>query len=62
MSEAPDPQPPNDPRKAMLVLVIVAAIAAAAWLVAKRMMADFAIQDCVMSGRSNCAPIDEGSR
>ena len=57
-----DRQPPTDRRKAFLVLGIIAAIAVLCWVVALRMGADARIQDCVMAGGRNCAPIEEGNR
>jgi hypothetical protein len=33
-------------------------LAAGGWFLFERLSADSAIQDCVMAGRSNCAPLD----
>lgn len=31
------------------------------WLIVRRIMADSKLQDCVMSGRKNCAPVEVDS-
>ncbi len=45
--------------RAFLVLLFIAALAAASWFLANKMVAMSKIQDCVMSGRKNCAPVDD---
>ena len=42
-------------------LLLLAALFIGGWLLVRRLQADAKIQDCVMSGRKNCAPIDTGS-
>ncbi len=36
----------------------ILALAGFGWLLMQQMMADSKLQDCVMSGRKNCAPVD----
>ncbi len=62
MPEAPhssDDHPPQPgPGRALAVLALMLGIAAGGWFLFERLSADSAIQDCVMAGRSNCAPLD----
>lgn len=41
----------------LAAMVVAVAIAIIGWLVVRQLMADSKLQDCVMSGRKNCAPI-----
>ena len=53
-----DPRPP-DPRRAALIGFVVLALLIIAGLYLVHVLGDASrIQDCVMQGRSNCAPID----
>jgi len=62
------PAPPNDPepdgsrRGALAGLVIAAVLLAVGLWLARELHSAGRIQDCVMSGRSNCEPIDVPSR
>ena len=42
-------------------LVALVVLVVGGWLVVRQMQADSNLQDCVMSGRKNCAPIDTSS-
>jgi hypothetical protein len=42
-------------------LVIVVGLVIGGWFVVRQMQADSNMQDCVMSGRKNCAPVDTDS-
>jgi hypothetical protein len=44
-----------------VALVAVVLVVVCGWWVMRTMQADSALQDCVMSGRKNCAPVDTGS-
>jgi len=57
--EDEDPPPSRRGAIATLVLLVVAVIGAI--YIINRLHSMSAIQDCVMSGRSNCAPISSGS-
>lgn len=54
----------SDPprRGALLALVVIAALIGVAMLIIHRLHRNAAIQDCVVSGRRDCAPIDAGAR
>jgi hypothetical protein len=42
-------------------LLVVAALVLGGWFVVRQLQADSKMQDCVMSGRKNCAPVDTDS-
>jgi cell division septal protein FtsQ len=46
------------PLAALLVVLVLAGVG---WLLVRQMMADSKLQDCVMSGRKNCAPVEMNS-
>jgi hypothetical protein len=62
------PAPPNDPepdgsrRGALAGLVIAIVLLAIGLWLARELRSASQIQDCVMSGRSNCQPIEAPSR
>ena len=56
-----DEDPPPSRRGAIATLVLLAVAVIGAIYVINRLHSMSAIQDCVMSGRSNCAPISSGS-
>ena len=56
-----DEDPPPSRRGAIATLVLLAVAVIAAIYVINRLHSMSALQDCVMSGRSNCAPISSGS-
>jgi hypothetical protein len=41
-----------------IALVVVLVVAGVGWVVIDRMMTMSKLQDCVMSGRKNCAPVE----
>ena len=56
--QPPEPRQP-DPRRAALVGMLVALLLIIVGLILVKKLGDAArLQDCVMSGRTNCAPID----
>jgi hypothetical protein len=65
----PEPPPsadlPDAPRARrwapFAVLLLVAVLSGVGWLVVREMMAISKLQDCVMSGRKNCAPVEVDS-
>jgi hypothetical protein len=65
--EAPAPDAPRSPEAPakrygpLIALAVVVVLVAVGWVVIDRLMAVSRMQDCVMSGRKNCAPIDTGS-
>jgi hypothetical protein len=42
-------------------LLVVAVLVVGGWFVIRQLQADSKMQDCVMSGRKNCAPVDTDS-
>ncbi|HEX4389603.1 MAG TPA: hypothetical protein VH109_13335 [Steroidobacteraceae bacterium] len=58
--EKPDHGPP-DPRRAGAVGLVIALIVVVLGLLLVRVLGNAGrLQDCVMSGRSNCAPLETG--
>jgi hypothetical protein len=56
--QQPEPRQP-DPRRAALVGMLVALLLVIVGLILVKVLGDSGrLQDCVMSGRTNCAPID----
>jgi hypothetical protein len=60
----PAPAPKFDPdadrqrlRTNLFALLFAALLVAAGWLLVQKLVQSAHIQDCMMSGRSNCAPI-----
>jgi hypothetical protein len=63
-STSPSEAPPARPRSRLgpiLGLVALVVLVGGGWLLVRQMIADSKLQDCVMSGRKNCAPVDTGS-
>jgi hypothetical protein len=59
--EPPEPRAPDSRRGAVLGL-IVALLLVIVGLILVHVLGDSGrLQDCVMSGRTNCAPVDTGS-
>lgn len=62
------PAPPNDPepdgsrRGALVGLAIAVVLLVVGLWLARELRSASQIQDCVMSGRSNCQPIEAPSR
>jgi hypothetical protein len=45
----------------LIALAVVVLLSVVGWLVVARLMEMSRLQDCVMSGRKNCAPVETGS-
>lgn len=43
-------------------LLFIVALVVVGWFVIRQIQADSKLQDCLMSGRKNCAPIDTSTR
>jgi len=66
----PQPKPPEDDedeedgdeepsrRSPLLVLVLIALLVVGGWFLANKLASLARVQDCVLSGRHNCAPIE----
>jgi hypothetical protein len=61
-SEPNDPEPDNSRRSALAGLAIAVVLLVVGLWLARELRSASQIQDCVMSGRSNCQPIDAPSR
>ncbi|HQT76300.1 MAG TPA: hypothetical protein PLD10_04540 [Rhodopila sp.] len=60
MAKIPQDQPPGSRRRGMIGLVLVAALILAMAFMVQKLRQASALQDCVASGRTNCAPIETG--
>jgi hypothetical protein len=49
-------------RRSMIALGIVVFLFVVGWVLAHELYANEKIEDCVLSGRTNCVPIDAQSR
>lgn len=59
--ETPSAPEPKGKRYGPLVaLAVVLLLAGGGWLLVRQLMDMSRIQDCAMSGRKNCAPVDTG--
>jgi hypothetical protein len=47
------------PDRALLALVFFVVLALILWLIAGRLISASRMQDCILSGRTNCAPVNE---
>ena len=56
----PDHPAPASNRGAIAALVVVLALVAVGWFLTQGLHKSGQMQDCVASGRTNCAPIDTG--
>jgi hypothetical protein len=54
----PERQPPDPRRSAMIGLGVVALLVALGLYLIHALGSTSRLQDCVMQGRSNCAPVD----
>lgn len=59
--EPDDPEPPDPRRKALLALFFVVVLVVGGLLLTHVLSHMSQLQDCVMSGRTNCAPIDSST-
>jgi hypothetical protein len=57
-----DPEPDGNRGRALAGLVIAAILLVVCLWLARELRSASQIQDCVMSGRSNCQPIDVPAR
>ena len=60
MSQTEPPEP--NPRRALVGLLAILALVVAVLFIMHRLNQAARIQDCVASGRTNCAPIETPSR
>lgn len=60
MAKSPQDQPLGSRRRGMIGLVLIAALILAMVFMVQKLRQASALQDCVASGRTNCAPIETG--
>jgi hypothetical protein len=48
-------------RGPLIALAVVVVLFAAGWFLAHELYADSKMEDCLMSGRTNCAPVEAPS-
>jgi hypothetical protein len=49
-------------RRSLIALAIVVALFVVGWLLARELYSDSKLEDCLMSGRTNCQPIETPQR
>jgi hypothetical protein len=59
-SDPNEPREPDSRRGALIGLVVTALIVIAGYFLMTSLRNQGKLEDCLMSGRSNCAPIDVG--
>jgi hypothetical protein len=60
-SEPESPQGPNSRRAALVALVFILLLVLGGLLLEHVLRDSSSLQDCVMQGRTNCAPIDSSA-
>ncbi len=58
--EAPDGTPGGPSRGPLIALLVIAALCVGGYFLVGQLRASGQVQDCVMAGRSNCAPLPGG--
>jgi ferric-dicitrate binding protein FerR (iron transport regulator) len=61
----PKPDPEEDRRRArtnVAALILAAILVLVGWFLVRQLGQSARMQDCIMSGRSNCAPIETPAR
>ncbi len=56
--ESPREEPPDTRRGALIGLLVILALIVGGLILTHVLRRESQLQDCVMSGRTNCAPID----
>ena len=54
-----DRGPKTNPDRALAALVFFIVLALILWFLATRLIRYSRMQDCILSGRTNCAPVEE---
>ena len=54
--------PDGSQRRSLIALGVVVLLFVVGWLLAHELYADSKLEDCLMSGRSNCQPIQTQGR
>jgi hypothetical protein len=58
---APNNEDNGNQRGPLVALGVVVVLFAVGWFLARELYANGKLEDCLMSGRTNCAPIDTSS-
>ena len=59
----PDPDSQDGgQRRSMIALGVIVVLFVVGWILARELYNNGKIEDCVMSGRTNCVPLDTQSR
>jgi hypothetical protein len=58
---APNNENDGNQRGPLVALGVVIELFAVGWFLARELYANGKLEDCLMSGRTNCAPIDTSS-
>jgi hypothetical protein len=61
MAEHDDDPQAGPPRGALVALLLVAVLMGGFWFIMHRLRQAGQLQDCIASGRTNCAPIETHS-
>jgi hypothetical protein len=61
VEEEDDDDGSNSSNRPLIALAFLVVLAIGGWLLISKLMDANKLQDCVMSGRKNCAPIDEST-
>jgi hypothetical protein len=56
--EQPGPNPRRGSVRSLFTVLVILVLVGAGWLVIRQLVADAKLQDCVMSGRKNCVPLE----
>ena len=64
MNATPPGRPPSEPpqgapRGPLIALALIVVLVIGAWWISTQIRSSNAIQDCVMAGRHNCAPVGQ---
>jgi hypothetical protein len=62
MGMAEHDRPNGNSRGPLVALVVFALLFVIGWVLAHQLYAGGKMEDCLMSGRTNCAPLDTQSR
>ena len=57
-----DPRQNDSQRRSLIALGVVVFLFLVGWILAREIYANGKVEDCVLSGRTNCVPIDTQSR
>jgi len=64
MKDVPPPQQPEEPAgpSGPVFIIVIVALVVGGWFLTAKLRANAKMEDCLMSGRTNCAPVAEPGR